>query len=145
MGLGRAHPPAHPQRPYRPRTTTLSLNTPLLTNLAAPGVAIPAESPDLKQLRGLDEARQLRLGHVHLAVIHELNDGPQVLGAGVLQEEHWVLTRVLLDRNKSKHSEYVKGRSWTIEASEKSGMFKVEICFQTHYLISDNAIINHKC
>ena len=53
---------------------------------------------DLQPLRRLEELRQLVLRHVHLAGVHELQDGGQVGEGDVLQDDDRVLGRVLLQQ-----------------------------------------------
>ena len=55
-----------------------------------------AESLDLQHLGRLDEGCQLTLGHVHTALVHELDDGREIGGRRVLEEDHQLLTRQVL-------------------------------------------------
>lgn len=52
------------------------------------------EALDLQHLGGLDDVRQPLLGHVHLAVVHEVDEGFQVAVSDILQDHYRVLARV---------------------------------------------------
>ena len=65
--------------------------------LPAPGAVRVCEAADLETLGGLEEGVELVLRHVHLAVVHELEQGEEVVILDVSQDYDGVLARVALE------------------------------------------------
>ena len=59
-------------------------------------VLIVCEAADFQRLGSLEKGVELLLGHIHLTIVHELEQGVEVLVSDVTQDDDRVLTRIVL-------------------------------------------------